>query len=94
MGIYYRGMMNRFALNTLIKNPETPDFHLMVGAAEDLAPMPLMIYKDVTGVEVKPLIPDAKREDVDLSLQGTTYAQSDFPNNIFWLGAAIDGGYA
>jgi len=42
----YRGIINQFALNTLIKNPNIPDFHLMVGSAETLAPLPLLVYEN------------------------------------------------
>ena len=41
----YRGVINRFALNTLTKSPNIPDFHLMVGNAETLAPLPLLVYE-------------------------------------------------
>lgn len=40
----YRNMLNRFALQSVIKAPNIPDFHLMVGSAEDLASLPLLIY--------------------------------------------------
>lgn len=42
----YRGIINNFALNTLTKAPNIPDFHLMVGSAETLAPLPLLIYEN------------------------------------------------
>ena len=40
----YKGVINQFALNALIKKPNIPDFHLMVGSAETLAPLPLLVY--------------------------------------------------
>lgn len=42
----YRGIINNFALNALIKPPNIPDFHLMVGSAETLAPLPLLVYEN------------------------------------------------
>ena len=42
----YKGTLNKFALNTLIKAPNIPDYHLMVGSAETLAPLPLLVYEN------------------------------------------------
>ena len=41
----YRQVIDRFALNQLIKNPIIPDFHLMVGSAEILDSLPLLVYE-------------------------------------------------
>ena len=41
----YRQVIDRFALNQLIKNPDIPDFHLMVGSAEILDSLPLLVYE-------------------------------------------------
>lgn len=41
----YNAILNKFALNTLTKPPNIPDFHLMVGSAETLAPLPLLVYE-------------------------------------------------
>lgn len=42
----YRGVIDRYALNTLIKLPQIPDFHLMVGSAENLDGIPLLVQKN------------------------------------------------
>lgn len=44
----YRGIINNIAKNTLIKAPNIPDFHIMVGSAETLAPLPLLVYEKAT----------------------------------------------
>ena len=44
----YRQVIDRFALNQLIKNPNIPDFHLMVGSAEILDSLPLLVYKNAS----------------------------------------------
>lgn len=44
----YRQVINKQALSVLIKNPNIPDYHLMVGSAERLDGMPLMVYESST----------------------------------------------
>lgn len=90
--MYYRNIVNAIAYNQLTTVPNIPDFKLMVGGAEKLSPLPLLIYKDLSIPQAKALIPPPKREEVDLPLQGTTYTVDDFVNNTFWLGTPIDGG--
>ena len=42
----YRQIIDRFALNQLIKMPNIPDFHLMIGSAEELNGLPLLVYEN------------------------------------------------
>lgn len=42
----YRQIIDRFALNQLIKLPDIPDFHLMIGSAEELDGLPLLVYEN------------------------------------------------
>ena len=42
----YRQVIDRFALNQLIKMPNIPDFHLMIGSAEELNGLPLLVYEN------------------------------------------------
>ena len=44
----YRQVIDRQALNVLVKSPNIPDYHLMVGSAERLDGMPLMVYESST----------------------------------------------
>lgn len=90
--VYYRSIANNIALHRLQRPIATPDYRLMVGEAEKLSPLPLLLYRDVPTKQAKALIPPAKRENVDIPLQGTTYTTDDFVNNTFWLGAPIVGG--
>lgn len=39
----YRKVLNSIALNVLLHDADIPDYHLMVGTAEELAPLPLLI---------------------------------------------------
>ena len=42
----YRQTLNGFALKQLVKPCEIPDYHLMVGSAEDLTPKDVVLYKN------------------------------------------------
>lgn len=39
----YQNTLNRIALNVLTKPPQIPDYHLMIGSAECLDGLPLLI---------------------------------------------------
>ena len=39
----YRQVIDKFGLQSLVKQPNIPDFHLMVGSAENISPLPLII---------------------------------------------------
>lgn len=96
MGLYYRGIIDNIGLNVRRKNPEIPDFHLMVGTAENLASVPLLLYNDFNTYIPKPLqenIEMMKNEDVRQKLNGESYTIDDFVNNTFFLGNVVDGGY-
>lgn len=40
----YRNIIDAFALQSVSKMPDIPDYHLMIGSAEEHAPLPLMLY--------------------------------------------------
>ena len=44
----YRTVLDTFALQSLIKVPNIPDYHLMVGSAEQLDSLPLLVYEKAT----------------------------------------------
>ena len=50
--IDYRAVINGFAFGVLHKNPDIPDYHLMVGTAEDLSPQPVLIEQATIPKEV------------------------------------------
>ena len=95
MGLYYRGIINRAGATVLLKCPEIPDAKLMVGSAENLASVPLLLYNDLSSAIPKPLtapIDQMKNEDVRTKLNGETLTVDDFVNNTFYVGRAV-GGY-
>lgn len=44
----YKQMLNKQALKNITKLPQIPDYHLMVGSAENLSPLPLLLYSSAT----------------------------------------------
>lgn len=48
----YKQTLNAFALKQLHKPVQIPDYHLMVGSAEQLEPLPIMITKNYVPKEV------------------------------------------
>lgn len=79
----YRQVIDAFALQSLLQAPEIPDYHLMIGSAEELAPLPLMLYaranvpkqivqgwdnlKDLSSDQVESLINNQQLEVNDLN---------------------------
>ena len=95
MSFYYRGILDNIGYHTRVKRPEIPDYHLMVGTAENLASVPLILYNDFYANIPEPLqkpLEQMKAEDVAQKLDGTTFTVNDFVNNDFFLGDAV-GGY-
>ena len=95
MGLYYRGIIDNIGYHVRIKPPEIPDMRLMVGTAENLASVPLILYNDFNTYIPKVLqqpIDQMKNEDVTKQIDGTQFTVDDFVNNTFFLGDAV-GGY-
>lgn len=89
----YKGILNRFALNTLIKNPNIPDFHLMVGSAETLAPLPLLVYeKAKVPNEVVQIMKETSDTDSDIiadAIANNTLEVNDLNWNIALIGSGL-----
>ena len=88
----YRNVIDKFALNTLSKLPNIPDFHLMVGSAECLNSLPLLVYKNASiPKEVVENMNDAK----EYSLQDISEAVAENQleiNDLNWNLALIGSG--
>lgn len=89
----YRGMLNGFALNTLQKMPNIPDFHLMVGRAETLAPLPLMVYEKavVPSLVVQNMneIKNKTSEEIAESIANNELEVNDMNWNLALLGSGL-----
>jgi hypothetical protein len=89
----YKGVINQFALNTLIKQPNIPDFHLMVGSAETLAPLPLLVY--ATAKIPKQIVnnmndmSDKTSEEIAESIANNNLEVNDLNWNLAMLGSGL-----
>lgn len=89
---YYKPIVNAFAFDQLNRPIHIPDMRLMVGCAECLEPLPLLIYKDV-GPTVQSAVMKPYNEltldEAAEKLQGTSLTTDDFPGNTLYLGEAV-----
>lgn len=93
-GLYYRGIINNIGNNQMKKVPEIPDFKLMVGTAEHLASMPVLVYSDYVNLIPEPLrkpLESMSHEEATEKLTNGTVSPNDFVGDVFWLGDAIGG---
>ena len=89
----YRQVLDRFALNNLIKKPNIPDFHLMIGTAECLDGQPITVYEESkipaylmqNYREVKELNSD----DVALSIANNSLEVNDLNWNVALIGSGL-----
>lgn len=89
----YRGIINGIALNTLIKNPNIPDFHLMVGSAETLAPLPLLVYENARVpaevVQTMNMVSDKSSEEIEQAIANNQLEVNDLNWNIALIGSGL-----
>lgn len=90
----YRQVLDSFALHTLMKNPDIPDYHLMVGSAEMMDSLPVMIYQDFVPAQYAPLVREMKDLSTEQIQEGFDSGQltiDDFIDTTFFLGDALGG---
>lgn len=89
----YKGIINQFALNTLIRQPNIPDFHLMVGSAETLAPLPLLVYATAKIptqiVDNMNDMSDKTSEEIAESIANNNLEVNDLNWNLAMLGSGL-----
>ena len=93
----YRQIIDGFGLQSLIKQPNIPDFHLMVGSAENISPLPLVIvntYKIPKQVvnnmeELK----DINSEDIANAIANNNLEVNDLNWNLALIGNGLGAGY-
>lgn len=88
----YRVVINRFASNCIQKKVDIPDYHLMVGSAECLHPLPLVVFPDYMPKNMaKPIIDNSKLsyEEIQQNLSSGKLSINDFYENIYPMGDAI-----
>ena len=89
----YKGMMNMHAYNVLEKLPDIPDCKLMVGSAEQLAPLPVIFYKKAIPPQATPLMDNVKNmsyEDMVEGLHSGALSINDFPTTAMYFGEPVE----
>lgn len=89
----YRQVIDRQALNVLVKNPNIPDYHLMVGSAERLDGMPLMVYESST-IPTSVLnsysnIKQMNSEDIEQAIADNILEVNDLNLNLALIGSGL-----
>lgn len=90
--VNYKGIVNAFALQQLVKPVFIPDYHLMVGSSEYLASMPMLVYQDYLDVIPEPLqknLTDFSYEQAQTGIENGELTPDDFVGNTFYMGSPL-----
>lgn len=90
--LYYRSVVDAIALKTLQKRNDVPDYHLMVGDAEDLSSKPIMIFEEFMPKQTAKYLPNTSEmtyEDVQQNLASGKLTIDDFFANTYSFGDPI-----
>lgn len=85
----YKNLINAFALQSMPKKVQFPDYHCMVGESENLQSLPIIIWKDYIPASEAVRIPDVEEmsyEDIQENLASGKLTINDFFQNIYPLG--------
>ena len=90
----YRQTLDRIALSVLNRSPDIPDYHLMVGSAEELSPLPVLIPQHEIPKEVAQSL--SKLDEIDNDtiaklIDEQSLEINDFNGNTALLGGMIGG---
>lgn len=88
----YRGTLNNIALGVLSTRLDVPDYHLMVGDAEDLSSKPVMIFADFMPTQLAKNLPKLEGmsyEDIQQNLASGKLTIDDFFTNVYPFGDPI-----
>ena len=91
----YRKTLDHIALGVILKKPNIPDYHLMIGTAERLDEIPLMIYEQtaVPSVLVKSMVELSQQssEDIELAIENNMLEVNDLSLNLALIGNGLGG---
>ena len=90
----YRQTIDRIALSVLNRSPDIPDYHLMVGTAEELAPLPVLIPQHEVPKEVAQSLTklnDLDNDTVAKLVDEQSLEINDFNGNTALLAGMIGG---
>lgn len=89
----YRNIIDRQALNIVSKSPQIPDNKLMVGNAESLHSLPILVFADYMPSQTSAILPntaDLSYEEVQQQLASGQLTIDDFFANVYPLGNPIE----
>lgn len=89
----YRGMLNAHAKACLPQVPDIPDCNLMVGSAELLAPLPVILYKNAIppqAIVAAKNLKDLTHEEVVAGMHAGVLSIDDFPSTSYYLGNPVE----
>ena len=90
----YREILNAHALGVLLNSPDIPDFHLMVGSAEELESLPLLIPQHKIPKEVADNLSkmdSLSNDQITNAIASGTLEINDFNGNTALLAGMIGG---
>ena len=90
----YRGIINGIAFNVLTKPVEIPDYHLMVGTAEELSEVPLLIKQTKIPTKVAQnleKLDTLSNETIENAIANNTLEINDFNGNTAILAGMVGG---
>ena len=90
----YRQMLDNIALSVLNRSPDIPDYHLMVGSAEELSPLPVLIPQHEIPKEVAQSLTQLNELDNDMIeklIDEQSLEINDFNGNTALLAGMIGG---
>ena len=85
----YRQTLNAFAYKQVTKPVHIPDYHLMVGSAENLNPLPIILSKQYVPSEVaikQAQLNKLSDEEIEKALSTNALEVNDFNLNLITLG--------
>lgn len=90
----YRQTLDRIALSVLNRTPDIPDYHLMVGSAEELASLPVLIPQHEIPKEVAHSLTqlnDLDNDTIEKLIDEQSLEINDFNGNTALLAGMIGG---
>ena len=89
----YRQVLNDIAMSQLAVSPNIPDFHLMVGSAECLEPLPILVYENASVpnevVENMKTVNNMTNEQIEKAIENNQLEVNDMNWNLATLGSGI-----
>ena len=89
----YRQVLNGIAMSQLAVSPNIPDFHLMVGSAECLEPLPILVYEHASVpnevVENMKTVNNMTNEQIEKAIENNQLEVNDMNWNLATLGSGI-----